>query len=234
MSARMLSRVARAAELGGEGVSVGVAELVRERWRGDLDDLVAGGEHGHARLAIDAHLGPTNGCEQGNLRRTQAAARIQQRFAGARLGGWRGDELAKRGGGSGDPFAVARGVLEHDHGIGAGRNGRAGHDLECFAASQLAQADIARPHFALDAQPPWRVFGAHRETVAERARERRVVAIGMGGLGEHAAAGGIERNFLDGAGGERGGDAINDALPGLAKVQGGHETILASQPGGWP
>jgi len=159
--------------------------------------------------------------------RRRPASSSDSPAAPRRLGG---DELAKRGGGSGDPFAVARGVLEHDHGIGAGRNGRAGHDLECFAASQLAQADIARPHFALDAQPPWRVFGAaprNRRGESARAagsRDRH------GGLGEHAAAGGIERNFLDGAGGERGGDAINDALPGLAKVQGGHETILASQP----
>jgi hypothetical protein len=95
-------------------------------------------------------------------------------------------------------------VLEHDHGIGAGRNGRAGHDLDRFAAPEFAQAGNAGSHFTGDAQPAGQVLGAHREAVAEGAREGRVIAIGMDGLGEHAAAGGIERNFFDGAAGKCG------------------------------
>jgi hypothetical protein len=85
--------------------------------------------------------------------------------------------------------AVARGLLLHDDGVGAGRNGRAGHDAVGLAGGQRSRRHVAGGDVADDAQPraAGAVDGAQRIAVHGRVVVRRDVAGGDDVLGQHAA-----------------------------------------------
>ena len=88
-------------------------------------------------------------------------------------------------------IAIDGDVLDHHHGVRAGRHGRAGHDLHALAGAHGAVEAAARADFADAAQRRARprVVGAHGEAVANGAIEGRIVAIRLHRLGQHAPAG---------------------------------------------
>ena len=71
-------------------------------------------------------------------------------------------------------------MLDHHDGIGAGRHGRAGHDLHALAGTYSAVEIAARLDLADAAQRRTRprVGGADGEAIADGTIERRVIAIG--------------------------------------------------------
>ena len=95
-----------------------------------------------------------------------------------------------------DPIAGHLHVLDHHHGIRASRYRSAGHDFDRFAGLHLSSERLARPDFADHAQFAWQIGGADRESIANRSRDRRIIAIGRYVLGQHTAGGFEKRDFL--------------------------------------
>ena len=98
----------------------------------------------------------------------------------------------------GDAIAFHRAVLHHHHRIGAPRHGSSGHDLHCFARPNFAGETLARAYLADDRQIAWQIRSAHSKSIAHRARNGRVIAIGPHLLREHSARGFREAHLLDG------------------------------------
>ena len=93
--------------------------------------------------------------------------------------------------------AVARDVLDHHHGVGAVRQRSAGHDLDRLPGPTAPAKLLAGAHFADHAQLARQIGGAHRESVAHRARQRRIIAIGEDRLGQHASRGRFQFHLFD-------------------------------------
>ena len=91
-----------------------------------------------------------------------------------------------------DAAAFAPRVLHHHHGVGAGGNGRAGHDLDRLAGGDVAGKTFAGADFADDFELPGQIGGAHRVAVADGARQRGGIAVGGDIFGQHAP-GGLEQ-----------------------------------------
>ena len=120
-------------------------------------------------------------CSRGACRR---AARFRRpRFAALRI-----DELPRFGGAVDDHLAaLAAGVFHHHDRVGAGRDGRAGHDLHCLARADDAVEALARAHFADDFERAGQIDGAHCVAIADGARERRRIAVGGDIFRQHAS-----------------------------------------------
>ena len=63
--------------------------------------------------------------------------------------------------------------------------------------SDRAREPLARANLADDLQLAGKIDGAHGESVAHRARQRRRVAVGRDIFGEHASRGAIEPGLFD-------------------------------------
>jgi hypothetical protein len=90
-------------------------------------------------------------------------------------------------------------VFEHDHCIGPGGDGCAGHDLECAAGGeQLCKGGLAGAEDAGYGQPSAsnECRGLDGVAVAGGAVEGREIAIGADGRGEDAVEGFEERDLL--------------------------------------
>ena len=177
----------------GQHGAAGVANLAGLWFGGDGHKFVACGENGHARFGVDLEICTAAGRGQSNLRGVDQGSGGQQRIAFARLraaghdvlalldGAWRQKADGGRGGRSG-----RLNVFEHDDGVGAARNGRAGHDFPDCAARQRPRGRIACAGCAGDRQRPMRggFRGAARESVARGAGEGGLVGVGAEGFGE--------------------------------------------------
>ncbi len=94
--------------------------------------------------------------------------------------------------------AIALYVLDHHHGVGAARNGCAGHDLHALpghhcniqmpAGAKLANAFEAR-------SGGLRIHGTHGKTIPHGPIEGRIVAIGKHRLSQNAAKGLLDFNL---------------------------------------
>ena len=114
-------------------------------------------------------------------------------------------------------------MLHHHHRIGAARHGSAGHDLDRFARLHFARERLARAHFADHEQIAGQIGGAHREPVANGARDGRVVAIGQHRLGQHAASDFRKAHLLGGRLGTRCAYLIQHTLARLFEGECGHD-----------
>ena len=87
-----------------------------------------------------------------------------------------------------DAAAFAACVLHHHDRVGAGGNGRAGHDLDGLAAAPTSPAKrFAGANFADDFERAGKIGRPHGEAVADGAGEGGRIAIGGDGFGQHAA-----------------------------------------------
>ena len=182
-------------DLRGKTVAVGVTNLMGLRCRVDLDEFVAGGEDGDPGPGEDFDLSSADGGERGDVRGGDAGARRDERIAAAGFAAGRDDvaagaELAI---GLETDFAVRDlNMLEHDHGVGAFRDGCAGHDFERGAGGQrrgrrrfasAKNAGYGKPLAATEG------CGLDGIAVARGAMEGREIAIGADGNGEDAVEG---------------------------------------------
>ena len=127
----------------GQHGSVRIANLSGTWPRPDGHKLVSGSENGHTRANEDLELCAAAGGHERYLRRAYRGSRGQQFGTLARLRAAGHDVFtllygARRQQPDGSRCGPAAGldVLQHHHGIGAGRDGRAGHDLPCRAGHQ--------------------------------------------------------------------------------------------------
>ena len=104
------------------------------------------------------------------------------------------------------------GVFHHHHGVRAGGQGSARHDLDRLTRADGAVKDGSGANFADHFEFSGQIGGADGEPVASRACEGRIVAVGRDVLGQNAA-GGLQGR--DGFGSREG-----PPLPGLLQHQG--------------
>ncbi len=114
-------------------------------------------------------------------------------------------------------------VFDHDDGIGTLWNRRAGHDLHRLARADRSPERLSRAHLADDAQSAWDIGGANRESIASRARKRRIIAVGPDLFGKHALIGIGRRHAFDI---HRGGHFAQHASPRLFERQRHDLTVL--------
>ena len=119
----------------GDGVDIRAADLVRQHGLAGLDEFVAGGDHDHQGwLLTRTRAMPRRGRDR-DFRRaeTQRPAPAATRPGGSRCrGGARSARRSTRDA-SGSSVRLAgahRDLLDRHHGIAAGRQHRAGHDLD--------------------------------------------------------------------------------------------------------
>nr|WP_252374346.1 hypothetical protein [Hydrogenophaga sp. 2FB] len=152
------------------------------------DDLIARGEDGHARLAVDAHIGQTQCRENADFARAQRHAGAQHGFSTRDVRARIADVLAGRDRAP-DLYAAVRdvGVLHHHHRIRAARQHAAGGDGGCQTAPHLlTRRDAGREDLAGECQ---------------RARLLLHGAPGVRGLYREAVdIGTIETGHVDGSG----------------------------------
>ena len=142
-------------------------------------------------------------------------------MAGADFGALRDDVLAGDGGAvggegeAGVPGLGVGGVFDHENGVGAGRDGGAGHDLDRLAGGEGGTGPALAGSEETDDRAIERRAGVEREAVAGGAIEGRLVAVGEDRTGEGAAVGGEEREMVFGGCGEGaglGGDEVEGGL----------------------
>jgi len=185
--------------LRGEGDGVGVADLEGTGNGSVVDDFVAGGKDGDARLAENDHLGCADLSGSGDLSETEARAFCEYSFVGGLFAALRDHMLAGLDGAiESDGVGVALRVLDHDDGVGARREGRTGHDLDTGAGWDGGRGSVAGFEFAdaMECCAGMSIGSADRVAVADRAVEGRVVAVGENVFGEDAALGGEDWDGL--------------------------------------
>ncbi len=195
---------------GGECRSVGVADLAGALPLAGLDDLVARGDDGQSRPPGHRDAGQAGRGQHPDLGRAHERAPFEgglallQVFAG-RPDVVAGTDLAPED----DAVPPLLAVLDHDHGIGARREGRAGHDADGLSgADGLARAPPRGQVFQdleLDGPPGplrgrARVGGPDGITVHGRLGEGRDVLPGLDVPGQGPAQ---RRGQGDGFGGKR-------------------------------
>src|SRR5512137_2377445 len=139
--------------LGGVGVAVGVANLARLPGRVRLDDLVAGGQDGHPRPAVDGDVGAAQRRQHADLRWPENGPALQDHLAGPNVLAGGADVLVV-----GvtledqDLVAVTLHFFKGHYYLGAGRDGRAGHNAYRRAGWDRPVHDIAGGQVGDDAQ----------------------------------------------------------------------------------
>ncbi len=212
------------ADLGGDGVGVGVADLFEGGGGFDGDDFVAGGEDGDAGLAVDVDLSAADGSEKGDVVETEAGAAVEDDVAGFGVAAGGGPVFAAAGLAGGGHEAVGeRGVFDHDDGIGTGGHGGTGHDFDALAGADLAGEACAGADFADDLEGAGEVGSADGVAIADAAGGGGIVAVG-GEVGGEDAVGGVEEG--DGFGFGEGADPFGDGGEGLRISQCFHPSSL--------
>ncbi len=179
-------------DLGGERGAVGVADLVRLWRRGDFDQLIAGGQDGDARTREDLDMSGSDGGECSDVSGSEAGAGGDERIAAAGFAAGGNDVAAGTEvavGLEADTAVVDLDMFEHDDGIGAFRDGCAGHDLECGVGCERRSGRwLAGAEDAGDGQPVAATEGGGLNGIAipGGAVEGREIAVGMNGDGENA------------------------------------------------
>ncbi len=106
----MDARVGIRVEEGREAVRVGNAELVGERGFIHAHQLVARGDHGHARTPGHTHGGHAHGSRDGDVRGRQTRARGHEHGTGGAVRAFTVDELSRAHGDTGTEPGRARGT----------------------------------------------------------------------------------------------------------------------------
>ena len=192
-----------------QGVAVAVVDLAGAERAPDRGDLVAGGHHRHAQAAAHAHLGDAERGDEAELGGAAALAGGDRHPAlGEVLAGVAQVLALLLTGGDEHAIVLAAGHFLHDDGVGALRDGGAGHDAHRLAGADHAGegaageggADHRERAFTLGAE----VGGAHGVAVHRGVVVRGHVARRDHVLGEHAAERGAHGHALaPGDGGER-------------------------------
>jgi len=114
---------------GCDGRCIGIADLTEPGNRMDRNQFIARGHDRYARPGVDRHPGMSERGQQTDLGRSQHGTLFQNGFAGSDVLADRADILAGTDcGKQTDPAVGFRGLLEGDHGIGAGGNRGTRHD----------------------------------------------------------------------------------------------------------
>ena len=180
-------------------------DLAGSERRARRDQLVAGGQHGHARAARAGDVGQAGRHRDAELGRAQRRAGAQHLLARVHVLAGRAQVLAVHDGGADLHVPVALGrVLDADHGVGAHRDDAAGGDADGLAVAQRALGGPARARLAHHGERAPGGPGDEREPVHGRVGERRHVAGGGDIAGQHAAERvgnrhGLARQRADGA-----------------------------------
>jgi hypothetical protein len=74
-------------------------------------------------------------------------------------------------------------VLDHHDGVGAAGQRSAGHDFDRLASGHFSVELLSRADFRDDEQLSGYVRRTHREAIASRTVEGRIIAIGWDGFG---------------------------------------------------
>ncbi len=130
-----------------------------------------------------------------DVARVQTRACFNQQLAFLRFFSPPRDERVRRDWGVGKPVVFANGVFDHEHGIGARRNGRAGHDFGCRVKNEFS-GRIARANQLGNGNRAGEIGRVDSVAIAHGAVERWVIAVGGKRLCEHAAKGFGERYLL--------------------------------------
>ena len=132
----------------------------------------------------------SDGGEQRDIGVVQAFAGVQHHLVRRRLAASRIDKLLRFGGAVDHyPPVFAPRVLDHDDGVGAGRDGRAGHDLHRLPRGELPGETLAGAHLADDFKAAGKIDRAHGVPVAHRPRKRGRIAVCRGVAGKNAPGG---------------------------------------------
>jgi hypothetical protein len=120
--------------LRGEGDAVAIANV---KWAGRFDDgnnFVTGGKDGDAGLLGAEQIGGADLRGDREFCEAETEAGLKNQVTGMRFTSLRNDVLARLGVAiERDSVAGAAGKLNHDDGIGTGRDGGTGHDLDACA-----------------------------------------------------------------------------------------------------
>ena len=184
-----------------QGVAVAVVDLAGAERAPDRGDLVAGGHHRHAQAAAHAHLGDAERGDQAELGGAAALARGDRHPAlGEVLAGVAQVLAFLLPGGDEHALVLAAGHLLHDDGVGALRDGRAGHDAHGLAGADHAGEGAAgqggADHRERALAGAGEVGRAHGVAVHRGVVVRGHVARRDHVLGEHAAERGAHRHAL--------------------------------------
>ena len=176
------------------GIAVGTPYLVRRDRLAHVDQLVAGGDHGHPRAPADRHLGTAHRGQDGDVRRRDAPAGGKHRGAGAGVGALPVHVLSGHDGRlrlQPRAFAIQAQVLAADHRVAAGRQHGSRHDPQ-RAVVAVAQrlARLAGARLGLQAQgalPPLQGAGGDGDAVHGDAVVGRQVAVRQHRFAQHTA-----------------------------------------------
>jgi hypothetical protein len=160
----------------------------------------------------------SDGGKQGDISVVQAFAGAQDYLVRHRLTASRIDKLLRFGAAVDDyaPIFAPR-VLDHDYGVGAGGNGRAGHDLHGLSRGELPGETLAGAHLADDFEAAGQIGRAHGIPVAHRPCKRGRIAIGRGIGGKYAPRGFTERDLFYGRRGAPVAHGAEDSFASICK-----------------
>src|SRR2546425_1580389 len=217
-AAELDSLTACETDLCGEREIVAVANLERAGLLLHGDEFVAGGKNGHARLLVHSDAMRAHLSGERRFREADALAGFQENRAGAGLAAAGNDVLpALHRAIEGDAVGITLRVFDHHDGVGAGRNGSAGHDGNAAAGRErggrfIAGLELTRArkrHTGRD------IGGAHGVAVARRAVEGRIVTVGDYVFCENEAESLAQWARFGGSGLPQRGNFANDELARL-------------------
>jgi hypothetical protein len=165
----------------------------------DFHDFVAGGDNGDGGTAVDFDARMSDGGKQRDIGVVQSFAGVQDHLMGRRLTASRIDKLLRFGGAVDDYAPVfAPRVLDHDDGVGAGRDWCAGHDLHRLSGGEPPGETLAGAHFTDDFEAAGEIDRAHGIPITHRPRERGRVSVRLGVAGKNAPGGICQGDLLYG------------------------------------
>ncbi len=197
--------------------------MIRLRGLADFNNFVAGRQDRDTRLRIDGDRFAAGHGKQGDVGVAQPLSGFELDRSGSGLYPTRIEVVARRVRPLGaNAIAVQTlDVLNHENRVGAFGERGPSHDFHRLARTHRRTLIVfAGANFADDLKLSRKVGRTHGESVASRAREGWIVAVGGDGLGQDASVG-LERGKPFG-GGRRSmrGDFAKDGFSGFVERQG--------------
>ena len=148
-----MGQAACSQDLGGDGIGIGIADLMGFRLQSDRDNFVPCGEDSNFGLPEYRNIFLTNCCQHCNRGIVQADPCGQNFGSRFRLTAFVIDEFAGAGrAGCAQDTGIELGVLHHDDLVGTGRNGGSGHDFNCLSGANFSSKNSASLHFTYNAK----------------------------------------------------------------------------------
>ncbi len=170
---------ARARDLHGKRLGIGVAYLEFQGLIAHIHDFVSGCNNCHSRLPIHPDMVSRTRREKRDIGVLEALPRFENGFSRRSLGGpliHVGAFVENRVRGH---FLTCDATLfHHHHTIRATGQGSASHDFDRLPGPHFAPKNIAGANLAHDEELTWQFCGADGKSIAYGAGERGVIAVG--------------------------------------------------------